>query len=241
MSRKSFTEYLNKEVSFDMIFVEGGTFIMGSEDAEAWDREKPVHKVKLSGFYIARYPVTQALWKAIMEGVNNPSYFKGDSRPVETVSWKDAQDFIKALNYKKNRNYRLPTEAEWEYAAQGGRNSKGYIYAGSNYLKEVGFYDANSYGETKDVGLKEPNELGLCDMSGNIWEWCSDKYSDSYYQECLNKGIVLNPIGPIQGSGRIIRGGNWGSSLQFCRSAYRDSNVLRARSGSIGFRLALSA
>lgn len=225
--------------NLDMVFVEGGTFLMGSEDNEALDREKPVHEVKLSSFYIARVPVTQALWKAVMGEDNNPSYFKGDRRPVETVSWEEAKKFINELNERKNRNYRLPTEAEWEYAARGGKYSKNYKYSGSNQLKEVGWYRDNSHRETKEVGLKLPNELGLYDMSGNVYEWCLDRYSGSYYQDCLQGGVADNPSGPVEGSRRVFRGGGWFSAPRLCRSTFRDYGVPGFRYDYIGFRLVL--
>ena len=151
---------------------------MGSEDEEAYDDEKPVHEVVLSDFYIGKFPVTQALWNAVLK--DYPSFFNGDSRPVERVSWEDTQVFIKKLNELTGRAYRLPTEAEWEYAARGGRQSKGYKYAGSNKLKEVGWYWENTHFETKAVGLKYPNELGIYDMSGNVREWCQDWFSNEY-------------------------------------------------------------
>ena len=166
MPDTGFLEMLTSDISFDMILVEGGTFMMGSEDSDALSSEKPVHEVSLDGFYIGRYPVTQSLWRAVMGNDNNPSYFKGNERPVEQVSWQDAQVFIQKLNGLADKPYRLPTEAEWEYAARGGKQSEGYKYAGSNKLKEVAWYRGNSHSETKVVGLKYPNELGIYDMPG---------------------------------------------------------------------------
>ncbi|MCB9267773.1 MAG: formylglycine-generating enzyme family protein [Lewinellaceae bacterium] len=223
-----------------MILVEGGTFMMGSEDKEAYDDEKPIHEVALDSFYIGKYPVTQALWKAVMSDDNNPSYFKGADRPVEQVSWEDAQEFLQKLNGLMGRSYRLPTEAEWEYSARGGQNSEGYKYAGSNKLKEVGWYSDNSHGETNIVGLKYPNELGVYDMSGNVREWCQDWYSGNYYEECHRQGKVYNPQGPDQGTSRVLRGGSWFSSPLRCRCASRFSNAPRLRHRGHGFRLCLS-
>ena len=172
--------------------------MMGSEK-HTW--EKPVHQVTLSDYYIAKYPVTQALWKAIMG--NNPSHFKGDKLPVEKVSWVDCREFIKKLNEKTGENYRLPTEAEWEFAAIGGNQSKGYEYSGSNDLEEVGWYDNNSNHITHPVGQKQANELGIYDMSGNVLEWCADWYGD-YSAEAKT-----NPLGSKNGEYRVLRGGSW--------------------------------
>ena len=163
-------------IVFKMIYVEGGTFMMGAneEDSEASDDERPVHKVTLSSYSIGETAVTQALWEAIMG--NNPSHFKGANRPVEKVSWDDCQVFIRKLNEKTNRKFRLPTEAEWEFAARGGNKGKNYKYAGSNIIDNVAWYHENSGNETHPVAQKQPNELGIYDMSGNVWEWCQDRY-----------------------------------------------------------------
>ena len=158
-------------VSFEMVRVEGGTFRMGAtseQEADDWDREKPVHSVTLSSYYIGKTEVTQALWKAVMG--SNPSYFKSDNQPVENVSWNDCHEFIRKLNALTGQNFRLPTEAEWEFACRGGNNSRGYKYSGSNNLGSVAWYDGNSGNKTHPVGTKAPNELGIYDMSGNVWE-----------------------------------------------------------------------
>jgi formylglycine-generating enzyme required for sulfatase activity len=192
----------------EMIFVEGGTFRMGSEDddEDALDWEKPAHDVKVDSFYIGKYPVTQALWKAIMNG-DNPSRFIGDDLPVEGVSWDKTQVFIKKLHTLTNKVYRLPTEAEWEYAAKGGQYFKDFPfkYAGSNKPNEVGWYNENNHGETKPVGLKFSNFLGIYDMSGNVFEWCYDKinryegYKNVIEQSKKDEitGILLNPTGIV--------------------------------------------
>lgn len=237
MLKPVLTEALPDGASFDMIFVEGGSFRMGSEDQEGYDDEKPIHEVELSGFYIGKFPVTQALWKAVMK--DNPSFFTGDSRPVESVSWEGAQEFIQKLNGLTGKSYRLPTEAEWEYAARGGRQSKGYKFAGGNKLKEVGWYWEDTHFETKAVGLKYPNELGLYDMSGNVWEWCQDWFDENYYEECHKQGTVENPKGPAEGSTRVLRGGSWSNVPQGCRCAYRLTYAPRYRLSFAGFRLAL--
>ena len=223
-------------VSFTMKAVQGGTFTMGSsdEDTEADSDEKPAHSVTLSNFWIGQTEVTQALWQAVMG--KNPSYFKGDKLPVEMVSWTDCQDFIKELNTKTGKKFRLPTEAEWEYAARGGNKSKGYKYSGDNDLDKVAWYEDNSSEKTHDVGTKAANELGIYDMSGNVWEWCSDWYSNSYY----SNSPTTNPQGPNTGSLRVLRGGCMHNDAEGCRVAYRGNNNPDERADYLGLRLVLS-
>ncbi|NUQ24771.1 MAG: formylglycine-generating enzyme family protein [Saprospiraceae bacterium] len=231
---------------FAMIAVPGGTFDMGGE---SWLNDAlPVHPVELDDFWIGEYPVTQALWTAVLGEANNPSRFKGADRPVETVSWEEIdQSFLPALNRLTENTrpprtaYRLPTEAEWEYAARGGLQGKNesLLYAGSDILDEVGWYDDNSHGETKPVGLKLPNQLGLYDMSGNVWEWCNDWHGSEYYQECLDKGTINNPRGAEKGGSRVLRGGSWIHFAQLCRSSNRDLNAPTSRDIDVGFRLVL--
>ena len=216
-------------VNITMKPVAGGTFQMGSDDSEADSDEKPVHSVTLSSFYMGETEVTQALWKAVMG--TNPSYFKGDNLPVENVSWNDCQEFIRKLNGLTGKNFRLPTEAEWEYAARGGNQSNGYKYAGSNNIGSVAWYADNS--GTHAVRGMSPNELGLYDMSGNVWEWCSD-WKDSY-----SSGSQTNPKGPSSGSYRVLRGGSWGSLAENCRVSNRSDYGPVRRRGSDGFRLVL--
>ena len=234
------SESIGNNVAFDMLLVEGGNFDMGGADDEAIGREKPVHPVKVGSFYLGKYPVTQEVWQAVIG--SNPSQFNGSQRPVEQVSWHDAQEFIAKLNAMTKKRYRLPTEAEWEYAARGGAHKQqgGYRYAGSDKLKEVGWYGENTDDETKAVGLKYPNELGLYDMSGNVWEWCNDWFDEKYYQACDKKGRVQDPQGPAQGVRRVIRGGGWIAAPQLCRVAYRNNGEPAARGINLGFRLALS-
>ena len=239
MSNTSFSETLPSGFSFEMIYVEGGTFMMGSHEISEGFREAPIHKVVLESFFIGMHVVTQALWKAIMGIHNNPSFLKADNRPVEQVNWEDIHVFIHKLNELTGKNYRLPTEAEWEYAARGGAKSEGYNYAGSNKLKEVGWYKENSHGETKEVGLKYPNELGIYDMSGNVWEWCRDWYNISYYEECYKQKKVVNPTGPIEGAGKILRGGSWNRPPHYCRCTCRIAVDPRGSSRDNGFRLVL--
>jgi formylglycine-generating enzyme required for sulfatase activity len=211
---------------------------------------EPVHSVTLSDFSIGKYPVTQKLWQEVMG--SNPSHFKGDDLPVEKVSWDDVQDFLKKLNAKfPGHGFRLPTEAEWEFAARGGALSKGYQYAGSDDLQEVGWFWENSGDKplssewkadlvqknncrTHPVGQKKANELGLYDMSGNVWEWCADWYGD-YAAEAQK-----NPEGPKTGTYRVIRGGSWGGTARTCRVAFRNRVAPEYRDDDLGFRLVSS-
>ncbi len=220
-------------VSFEMKRVEAGTFRMGAtpEMEYQWDDEKPVHQVTLTNnYYIGKFEVTQALWQAVMG--NNPSGFKDDNLPVEFVSWNDCQEFIGKLNRLTGKNFRLPTEAEWEYAARGGNKSQGYQYSGSNNLPDVAWYYENSGNKTHPVGTKQPNELGIYDMSGNVLEWCQD-WKGNY-----NSSAQTNPKGPVSGSDRVLRGGSWDSSAVFCRSLCRSIGL--PYGCSVGFRLCLS-
>ena len=214
----------------EMVFVPGGEFQMGSNDGD--DNEKPVHTVTVSDFYIGKYEVTQKEWRDIMG--NNPSSFKGDNLPVEKVSWNDIQKFIKKLNTKTGLNYRLPTDAEWEYAARGGNKSKGYKYSGSNNIDDVAWYRDNSGKKTHSVGSKKANELGIYDMSGNVREWCNDRYG-SY-----SSNSQTNPIGASSGSYRVYRGGSYAYYANSCRVANR-SDYPDSRSFHIGFRLLRSS
>jgi sulfatase modifying factor 1 len=219
-----------------MILVKGGSFLMGSEEAEARDNEKPMQEITLSDFYIGKYPVTQQLWMAVMGVENNPSYFNGYNRPVEQVSWNETQEFIKKLNKLSKLKYRLLTEAEWEYAARGGEKSLGFKYAGSNKLKDVAWFSETSYGETKPVGLKYPNELGLYDMSGNIYEWVADSLHGTYIG-APKDGFVWLADGV---SAHIIRGGGWNYSAQLCRVSARSYFDRALKGEDYGFRLCLS-
>ena len=221
-------------VAFNMIRVDGGTFTMGAtlEQQGSYDDEKPTHQVTLSSFYIGETVVTQALWKAVMG--SNPSYFKGDDLPVERVSWNDCQDFISRLNSITGMNFRLPTEAEWEFAARGGNKCKHTQYSGSGNIDEVAWYDGNSGSWTNPVKAKISNELGIFDMSGNVWEWCQDWY-DKYNDSAQN-----NPIGLNSGSNRVLRGGSWYDCARICRSSVRYYLTPDFSSYYLGLRLALS-
>jgi len=220
-----------KGVEYPMVFVEGGTFKMGSDDSDAYDHEKPVHNVTLSSYYIGKYEVTQELWEAVMG--SNPSHFKGARRPVERVSWDDCQVFIRKLNSLTGKNFKLPTEAQWEYAARGGKKSRGYKYPGSNTIGDVAWYGDNSRNETHDVGTKIPNELGLYDMAGNVWEWCSDWFGD------YSSSSQTNPSGPSSGFRRVSRGGSWFNIAGYCCVSIRFDNPPVLGSGNRGFRLCL--
>ena len=221
-------------VSYKMINVEGGTFTMGATaemKGEALYDEKPTHSVTLSNYYIGETEVTQALWKAVMG--NNPSCFRGDNLPVDNVSWDDCQRFIRKLNQLTGENFRLPTEAEWEYAARGGNKSRGYKYAGSNAIDEVAWCGSNS-ARIHTVAAKQANELGLYDMSGNVEERCQDWYGD------YSSSSQTNPTGSNSGSYRVYRCGSWHLIARLCRSSYRGYGSPICRNGSLGFRLALS-
>ena len=233
----------------NMVQVEGGRFQMGGtpeQGSDANDWEKPVHEVTLSDYYMGKYEVRQSEWEVVMG--SNPSRFKGEDLPVEGVSWSDCHEFIERLNALTGLSFKLPTEAQWEYAARGGRLSKGYKYSGSNNLGEVGWYWKNSgdrvltgkwdsnevdrdHCRTHQVGEKQPNELSLYDMSGNVWEWCEDWYE--YYSVTSQR----DPLGAASGFYRVIRGGSWSDAVRFCRVSSRSSNVPVHCSFNLGFRL----
>ena len=220
--------------NIEMVFVKGGTFTMGctSKQSDCYSDEKPTHQVTLNDYYIGKYEVTQKQWKDVMG--SNPSSNKGcDECPAEKVSWNDIQEFIKKLNEKTGKKYRLPTEAEWEYAARGGASSAHYKYSGSNNIDEVAWYKSNSTSKTHPVGTKKANELGIYDMSGNVWEWCSDWY-DAY-----SSNSQTNPTGAVSGSGRVLRGGSWSNLAQYCGVSCRGDGTPRYRGDDLGFRLAL--
>ncbi|MGM9799212.1 MAG: formylglycine-generating enzyme family protein [Muribaculaceae bacterium] len=223
-------------VTFEMVKVPGGTFTMGAtaeQGDDAWDDEKPTHSVTLSGYYIGKYEVTQAQWKAIMG--NNPSYLKGDNLPVEKVSWYDCQEFIKKLNQLTGKNFSLPTEAQWEYAARGGK-SGGTKYSGSDNIGNVAWYLDNADNKTHPVGEKSPNDLGIYDMSGNVWEWCQDWYDSNYYKN----SPTTNPTGYGSVSEHVVRGGSWNSSARYCRVSFRSNSTPDNEYYYLGFRLCLS-
>ena len=234
----------------EMVYVQGGTFTMGctSEQSDCHARERPAHRVTVSSFSIGKYEITQGQWVKVMG--SNPSSFKGDNHPVETVSWNDIvgtsgnsmflngiryyeNGFIYKLNRATGKSYRLPTEAEWEYAARGGSRSRGYKYSGSNNMYEVAWHEDNSGGTSRQVGTKQPNELGIYDMSGNVWEWVSNLW------ESYSANSETNPQGPYSGTNRVRRGGGWPSEAQFNRVSYRITDKPDICRDAIGFRVVL--
>jgi formylglycine-generating enzyme required for sulfatase activity len=236
LSAEPTTSVLDADLrQYNMVRIKGGTFTMGCTSEQGSDcdsDEQPVHQVTVSDFYIGRYEVTQKEWREVMGSDPPELAFKGcDNCPVERVSWEDIQQFLLKLNAKTGKAYRLPTEAEWEYAARGGSSSRGFKYAGSNTIDEVAWYTSNSGDKTRPVGQKKANELGLYDMSGNVWEWCQDWKGD------YSSSAQTNPKGPSTGSGRVIRGGSWIDLPQICRVASRLYYTPGFRYGYIGFRL----
>ncbi len=222
------------DVRYEFALVEAGTFTMGAtsdQGSDVDDSEKPAHQVTITkDYYLGKTEVTQALWRAVMGG--NPSYFKTGNKPVEKVTWNDCQTFISKLNAATGKNFRLPTEAEWEFAARGGNSSNHFMYSGSNNIDEVGWYAHNSSDATHDVATKKPNELGIYDMSGNVWEWCQDWYGE------YSSNTQYDPAGPTSGDERVCRGGGWDGD--YCRSSIRDCCNPDYRNSSIGLRLCLS-
>lgn len=233
-----------------MVFVEGGSFKMGGYDY------KPIHQVIVSDFYIGKYEVTQREWRSVM-GSDPPelAFNNCDDCPVESVSWNDVQEFISKLNSKTGKKYRLQTEAEWEYAARGGSKSKNYRYAGTSddrsLYQYANFCDKNceftwkeekqndNYAETSPVGTFQPNELGIYDMSGNVFEWCNDWFDSNYYSKAKDS-IIENPTGAVLGSYRVYRGGAWAYNSEFCRVATRNCHTPSIRGYDLGFRVCLS-
>lgn len=236
------SEFKNKvftvgDVSFEMVAVHGGTFIMGTvedPDNEAGSDEFPAHKVYLSDYYLGKFEVTRELWRAVM--VSDPpeiSMINDDTCPVEKINWFDAMQFIEKLNEMTGMKFRLPTEAEWEYAARGGEKSQGFKYSGDDNAAHVAWCFFNSGCMINPVGHLKANELGICDMSGNVWEWCADWYG--HYEE----NDQMNPVGPSEGERRVIRGGSWDFGAQYCRNTNRNSSNPMSRFYVTGFRLAL--
>ncbi|MBO4870905.1 MAG: SUMF1/EgtB/PvdO family nonheme iron enzyme [Muribaculaceae bacterium] len=229
------TEYTIDDVSFKMVEVEGGTFTMGpteEQGSDPYDNEKPAHQVTLSNYSIGKTEVTQELWVKVMG--TNPSTFTGDLQlPVDSLIWDECQEFITKLNQLTGKTFRLPTEAEWEYAARGGNKSKHYKYAGGDNIEEVGWYKLNSDGQTHPVCLKKANELGLYDMCGNVMELCQDWYLRGYSSE-----PQIDPIGPDTGGLRVNRGGCYDFNARLCRVSCRGMDFPGFRVDGLGVRLA---
>jgi len=239
-----------QKLETNMARITGGSFTMGckdtTRDGDCDDDEKPPHEVRVRDFYISRYEVTQAQWRAVMGSDPPKLHNKGcDECPVERVSWNDIKEFLKKLNTLTGKQYRLPTEAEWEYAARGGAQSRGYLYSGSNTIDEVAWYDenyanGNTFGEqktTRPVGGKKPNELGLYDMSGNVWECVADCWHKNY-EEAPKDGTAWLEANGGNCSGRVVRGGSWYNYDYNCRVSIRSISYADLRDFSIGFRLA---
>lgn len=223
------------QIEQNMVSVNGGTFTMGAtfeQNDMAMSREYPTHTVTVPNFKISKYEVTQEQWKAVMS--DNPSVNIGDNRPVDNVSWNDCQRFISRLNELTGKNYRLPTEAEWEFAARGGNHTQNCIYSGSDYAESVAWHNGNSGNTTHDVGQKQPNELEIYDMSGNVFEWCSDFYGNYSYDD------QYDPTGPGSSSSNqhVGRGGGYNLGHKLCRVSGRTPGKADYRSNSLGLRLA---
>lgn len=226
--------FIANNVMFEMVRVEGGTFTMGAtaeQASDAFSDELPTHKVTLSPFLIGKYEVSQTLWLAVMG--ENPSVNTGINLPVDNVTWNECQTFITKLNELTGKNFRLLTEAEWEYAARGGNKSKGYKYSGSNNLGDVAWYIDNSNNTSHAMGTKAPNELGIYDMTGNVMEWVSD-WKGSY-----SSGAQTNPTGPDSGTYRVNRGGSYGNVERLSRITNRNSIDPNMSSKTMGLRLCL--
>jgi len=225
--------------SFEMVYVEGGKFKMGALDTVLAERDEfPVHTVNVPSFIIGKYPVTQKQWECVMG--SNPSFYKGDNLPVEGITWFEAQEFLRKLSLLTGKGFDLPTEAEWEYAARGGNKSKGYRYSGSNDPNAVGWFNNNSESGTHIVGKKAPNELGIYDMSGNVWEWCWDYYGPEYYSNCSDSISTIGPQGLPKSNWRVFRGGSIQLPQQFMRVSNRDSFEPSGKDHDIGFRIKLN-
>lgn len=224
-----------RDVSFEMVKVEGGNFTMGctfEQSGACESNETPNHLVVISkDYYIGKYEVTQGLWEAVMG--NNPSNFKDPEKPVESVTWNECQEFCTELSRLTGRNFRLPTEAEWEFAARGGRKTTSAKFSGSSSAANVAWYEANSNGQTHPVGKLQSNELGIYDMSGNVGEWCQDHY-DTYSSK-----TQVDPKGPSSGHYRVIRGGSCGITASYCRVTKRVQYSPNSRSKFYGLRVVL--
>jgi formylglycine-generating enzyme required for sulfatase activity len=222
---------LNDSVSLEMVFVEGGTFIMGSDDGKKDAR--PAHEVTLNDFHIGKFELTQEQWTAIMG--YNPSQFACMKCPVNDMGWEQLQDFLQKLSERTGRKFRLPTEAEWEYAAQGGKKTQGFLYSGSNDLAEVAWLKTNGSDQQHEVGQLKPNELGLYDMNGNAWELCEDWYDPKFY----SRSEAKNPVNTKPAKYRVSRGASWMSPSKYCFRWARNNDHPHHRRGNGGFRVVM--
>ena len=224
-------------VQFRMKYVEGGTFMMGAPDtdSDAFTKEKPAHNVTLDSFYIAETQVTWELWEVVMGNIDPFYHVDDNKRPVVGVTWDDCWTFITKLNEISGKRFALPTEAQWEYAARGGKKSKGYKYAGGDNIDDVAWWRNNSTLHTHRVAQKKPNELGLYDMTGNVWEWCMDRFSSKYYSKSSKK----NPQGPAIGESRVLRGGCTANDARYCRLSCRGFRKSIHKIFGVGLRLML--
>jgi formylglycine-generating enzyme len=225
----------------EMVKVQGGIFLMGDSQGLGEKDEQPVHKVRLKSFSIAKTETTVAQWRAYCNATglampDTPRWGWHDNDPIVNVSWKKAVAYCHWLSDKTGKEYHLPTEAQWEYAARGGINSHGYTYSGSSNLDSVGWYEKNSGGKAHATAQKQPNELGLYDLCGNVWEWCQDWYDKNYYSHSRRS----NPEGPSSGTDNMVRGGSWYHTPSSCRIANRSVTDDDIHSPDIGFRVVCS-
>lgn len=230
------SNFFDATSGMQLVFVKGGCFQMGDTFSNGDSDEKPVHEVCVGDFYVGKHEVTQGQWKKVMS--SNPSYFKdcGDDCPVENISWIGAQEFIIKLNAQSGKKYRLPTEAEWEYAARSGRKSEKWAgTSNESALGDYAWYSRNAGSKTQVVGRKKPNDLGIYDMTGNVWEWCADLYGEKYY----SKSPRDNPKGPSSGSSRVTRGGSWCNGAGNARALHRNFVEPDHRNTFIGFRIVI--
>lgn len=237
--KKTNSTHLVKSSVNNMVFVEGGTFTMGSSHEQAYDFEQPPHKKQISSFYMAKTEVTQALWLEVMGW--NYSYFPCQNCPVNNISWANISQFIKRLNKQTKMQFRLPTEAEWEYAAKGGNKSQHYLFSGSNTIRDVAWFAENSNRTIHPVATKKANEIGLYDMTGNVWEFCQDDMSKNAYKQATQKNEAFDIGAPQQAQTlKVLRGSGYEFSANESYVFRRDGASSNVRLPDVGFRLALT-
>jgi formylglycine-generating enzyme required for sulfatase activity len=232
---RSYTEVIALNVRMEMHAIPGGEFLMGSPEKQGYADEYPQHRATLSPFYIGKYPVTQSQWRAVMR--TNPSHFNGPHHPVDSITWDEAFEYCRRLSYATGRIYRLPTEAEWEFACRAGMQTQFNYGDEEEFVVQYAWCLTNSGNHTHPVGEKKPNGWGLYDMHGNVWEWCHDWYAADYYQYSPK----VNPFGPAKGSSRVLRGGSWYSLPNYCRNAGRSNHQPDQRDPLVGFRVVCEA